>query len=264
MLNGIWSCSLVLLGVVSSACAGGQGSLDPEVSGPSWTSTFYSGPYISLALNPVSISVSQLQLYNGLNGAILEPATPTFDRSIASVGAALGYSMVASNIPARIELEYFYIPKFHVDFNPVFLSNNQTLNPARINSTVATNTFFINGIYDFVNDSRYLPYLTAGIGYTHTATDTSIANNADLTNSNLYTEFYSNSSTNVAWNAGIGMHVKVKSRLYFDLLYRFMCLGAIDWGYLTYPHNPTGFDSFGLRGNQVYANMISLRGTWQF
>lgn len=263
MLNRIWSWTFFLLGITLNTYAAGQKSHEEGVSGQR-AMTFYSGPYIALALNPVYLSASQLQLYNGHNGAILEPAIPTFDRSIASFGAALGYSLVASNIPARIELEYFYIPKFHVDFNPVFLSDNQALNPARINSTVSTNTFFINGIYDFVNDSRYLPYITGGIGYTHTATDTTVANKADLTNLNLYSESYSNSSTGVAWNAGLGMRVKVKSRLYFDLLYRFMRLGSIDWGYLSYPHNPGGLDSFGLQANQVYANMLSLRGSWQF
>lgn len=264
MLNCIRSWSFVLLGIASNVYAGSQGALDKQGPSGDGFASFYSGPYISLEVNPLYLSVSQLQLYNARNGVILEPATPTFDRSIASFGGALGYSMVASGIPARLELEYFYIPKFHVDFNPVFISDNQTLNAARMSSTISSSTFFINGIYDFVNDSRYLPYITGGIGYAYTATDTIVANNADQSNPNLYSQSYSNSSTNVAWNLGLGMHVKVKSRLYFDLLYRFMRLGSIDWGYLSYPHNPTGFDSFGMRGNQVYANMLSLRGTWQF
>jgi opacity protein-like surface antigen len=251
---------LLVVAQLGMAHAGESGESQRKPSG-----TFYNGTYISLALNPVYLSYSQLQLYDVGTGISITPATQSFEPSVLGFGASLGYSLVAINVPARFEAEYIYLPKVSANFNPVYNSGAdadlplpRSVEQARMNSTISSSTVMFNGLYDFVNDTRFIPYFMGGLGFTYTATESHVANNINPVFAN-----YSQGNTSIAWNVGAGMRVKATKRLFIDVLYRFMRLGSVDWGTLTYPKTPGGTYAFNLRANQAYGNMLSFKATWQ-
>lgn len=256
---------LLVVAQLGMAHAGESGVSQSKPSG-----TFYNGTYISLALNPVYLSYSQLQLYDVSTGIPITPATQSFDPSVLGFGASLGYSLVAINVPARFEAEYIYLPKVSANFNPVYNASADadlplpaTVDQARMNSTISSSTVMFNGLYDFVNDTRYIPYFMGGLGFTYTSTESYVTSNFGTINPALSPANYRQGNTSIAWNVGAGMRVKATKRLFIDVLYRFMRLGSVDWGTLTYPKTSVGSNSFNLRANQAYGNMLSFKATWQ-
>ncbi len=253
---------LLVVAQLGMAHAGESGVSQRKPSG-----TFYNGTYISLALNPVYLSYSQLQLYDVSTGIPITPATQSFDPSVLGFGASLGYSLVAINVPARFEAEYIYLPKVSANFNPVYNASADanfpipdTVEQAGMSSSISSSTLMFNGLYDFVNDTRFIPYCMGGLGFTYTSTESHVANYVNLA---LPSAYYRQGNTNIAWNVGVGMRVKATKRLFVDVLYRFMRLGSVDWGTLTYPNSIVGSNSFNLRANQAYGNMLSFKATWQ-
>ncbi len=233
--------------------------------------THYNGTYISLALNPVYLSYSELQLYDVRSGGLITPAIQSFDPSVLGFGASLGHSLVALEIPARFEAEYIYLPKVNANFNPLYNASPDadfplpdSVDQARMNSTISSSTLLVNGLYDFVNESRYIPYFMAGLGFTYTSTNSRVTNTVGVINPAFSPTYYSQGNTNIAWNVGAGMRVIANKRLFIDVLYRFMRLGSVDWGgALTYPNSSSGFNSFNLRAYQAYGSMLSFKATWQ-
>lgn len=223
--------------------------------------TYYNGPYISVALNPLYLSVNELQLYNLNSGAVLTASETTFNRSQLGFGGSLGYSLVASNIPMRMELEYLYMPQIQANFNPLF--SGSTPESAQIKSKISNQTLMFNMTYDFVNDSRYLPFFIGGLGFTDTLAKTRIMSNVAMAPPTT-AQYYSNDNINMSWNAGLGMRVKVQKRIFIDLMYRYMRLGSINWGTLRYPNSTKGSDGVKFSAFQVYANTLSLKASMQW
>jgi opacity protein-like surface antigen len=84
------------------------------------------------------------------------------------------------------------------------------------NVTVKNKAIFLNGYYDFKNDSIFTPYVTAGIG----------ASKNKL--SHLPTGFTSKPSTSFAWNTGLGSKINVAKNVDLDVSYKFSHLGNFE------------------------------------
>jgi opacity protein-like surface antigen len=120
-----------------------------------------------------------------------------------------------------------------------------------------------NMTYDFVNDSKYIPFFIGGLGFTDTLAQTIISNKNPFIPQAI-PQYYSNNNVNMSWNAGLGMRVKIEKHLFIDLIYRYMRLGSIDWGTLSYPNSTEETDSVSFRAFQVYANTLSLKASMQW
>jgi len=140
-------------------------------------------------------------VYSGLT------TTGEYDTGPA-LGAAVGYGFGQ----IRVEGEIFYQKN---DMDTVSISG------ASLDATgdVTALAFLINGYFDFVNDSAFTPYISAGLGYAQ----------IDLNDFN-YTgsgdpDFSSDDSV-FAYQVGVGVGYAVTDTLTIDLKYRYM--GAED------------------------------------
>ena len=82
---------------------------------------------------------------------------------------------------------------------------------------VINKTIFLNGYYDFKNESIFTPYLTAGVGI---ARNNLSAKLGDVSES-------SSRSTAFAWNAGLGSKINVTKNIDVDFAYRYSGLGEV-------------------------------------
>lgn len=89
--------------------------------------------------------------------------------------------------------------------------NLKLLNSKLSSSKVKSKVGFVNGYYDFKNDSIFTPYVTAGVG---------IAKNT-VKGNGLTTK----SRTNFAWNAGLGSKINMTSNIDLDVSYKYAGLG---------------------------------------
>jgi len=70
---------------------------------------------------------------------------------------------------------------------------------------------FVNGYYDFKNESIFTPYVTAGLGMTH---------NTSKTLAHKHNQF--------AWNAGLGSKINMSKNVDLDVAYKYSKLGKIE------------------------------------
>jgi opacity protein-like surface antigen len=146
-----------------------------------------------------------------------------------TISAALGYDFSAiSPVNVRAELEYTYKSKTkyqpetyetYGDYAGVIGIDYEHY--AAINtSSIKSQSLMLNGYYDFKNTSKFTPYLSAGVGFTHiknTQTDTIHHTNA------------SDSDNQFTWSAGIGVNYAISQNVGLDLSYRYVDAGKYDF-----------------------------------
>ena len=79
-------------------------------------------------------------------------------------------------------------------------------------------TLFVNGFYDFKNDSTFTPYVTAGVGYAHNKAGSLVDS------SNTYA---GKKNGSFAWNVGFGSKFNLNQNFDIDLAYRYADLGKV-------------------------------------
>jgi opacity protein-like surface antigen len=80
---------------------------------------------------------------------------------------------------------------------------------------------FVNGYFDIMPDSMFVPYVMGGIGYGSTKFTVKYDNA-----SSGYSEYKSKSKRNVAFQLGLGVGFKVTSEIIADLGYRVVSVGS--------------------------------------
>lgn len=141
-----------------------------------------------------------------------------------TISAAIGYDFSAiSPVSARAELEYTY--KKSKTFTPNVTNQIDTvtggtaINPPEnvFNNELTSQSLMLNGYYDFKNESKFTPYITAGIGFTH------LKNKQSFVDSNSTSG--SDSDNHFTWATGVGVAYAVTKNVDLDLSYRYVDAG---------------------------------------
>ena len=124
------------------------------------------------------------------------------------LGGAIGYTMEKVRIEG--EISYQKNDTDSITIKRVTLNGvDQGLSGSiPVNSDVSIFTFLVNGYFDFNNDSKFTPYLTAGIGMTNV-------------------EVESEDDTVFAYQVGAGVGFAMSETVTLDCRYRY--LGAADY-----------------------------------
>ena len=154
-------------------------------------------------------------------------------------GVGIGYQ-VSKDIRAEISLQH-----------RAFKYNN-TASSTTTKQKTKSYAAFLNGYYDFNNDSSFTPYLTAGLGVSRNK-----AGDATSTDNLPSTETYSGkSSNNIAWNVGLGSKVSVSENIDLDVAYRYVNLGKIKKFSDSTPSSDSAGSALKLRAHELTAGLV--------
>jgi opacity protein-like surface antigen len=140
-------------------------------------------------------------------------------KSAAVLGLAAGYDFKkALSLPMRLELEYARLgstsKKYH--FNDGVDAEDSKI-------TLGASTLFANAYFDFHNPSAFTPYVSVGLGFSSLSAKASSVGHFD---GDGYDETYGKkTTTNFAWNLGVGAAWNITDRIALDLGYRYASLG---------------------------------------
>jgi opacity protein-like surface antigen len=125
---------------------------------------------------------------------------------------ALGYRIADQ---FRIEGEALYqnndMDKFAVSFSGIE-SGSDPSSSRSLTGERERFGFLLNGYYDFINSTRFTPYITAGLGGYHLR--------------NKYQNSSLENDIDFAWQAGAGVNYRLDDQISFDFKYRY--LGGAD------------------------------------
>ena len=182
------------------------------------------GVYTSLkaGISDTKLKSNSIDFYDSsidLNGR-LELSNQT-KSAYPTISAAVGYDFSAiSPVNARAELEYTY--KNNTSFNPspialidVDTGDRTTDNlESDLVNKLTTQSLMLNGYYDFKNKSKFTPYISAGIGFTHVKNKQT---DEDLS--------ISDSDNHFTWSAGVGVAYNISENVALDASYRYVDAG---------------------------------------
>lgn len=138
--------------------------------------------------------------------------------NVFGAGLAVGYDFgLYSAMPVRAELEYatFTEAKGSASGRTLGLAYNAS-------GKVDVDTLFLNAYYDFRNETRFTPYLGAGLGMSFVSMKGSDSGN----------DYGKHEETNFAWNVGLGCAYILTEGISLDLGYRYADLGEAKTGSL--------------------------------
>jgi opacity protein-like surface antigen len=140
---------------------------------------------------------------------------PTKLKNSMNFGVALGYK-VADHVRAELAINRFQNFKYQAtDKQDTDMTYSQ-----KISSTSA----FINGYYDIKEMNGFMPYITAGVGFSKNKAGDFSVNSP----SNEPTVFNGKAQTEFGWNAGVGIAYNLNERITLDLLnYKYYDLGKV-------------------------------------
>jgi len=130
--------------------------------------------------------------------------------TVAGFGAAIGYNFDDHGAPIRTEIEYMN----RSDFDYSYSDNNMSAD-ADINAQ----TFFLNAYLDWHNDTKFIPYVGAGLGLAVIKTSMSAIDKWADPHTGRSTE------SNFAWNIGAGTAYSFTDNFLIDLGYRYVDFG---------------------------------------
>lgn len=173
-------------------------------------------------------------------------------------GVAIGYNFDTKfNVPIRIDFDFNARMRSNsrYSYTPIPSYNDST------NNKVQLNTFIFNASYDFKNNTRFTPYISAGVGLA------SINNKASnhfiftSSSSDLYSfqSKKSHTSNNFAWNAGAGVKYKINEDFSLDFSYKYLGAGKSNV-YL----EKGAYNTFQRSKTKIYTQDIMLGLTYNF
>lgn len=125
---------------------------------------------------------------------------------------AAGVAAQLNSGALRTELEFIH----NAD-----IKDRYTMDGWETTSKLRTQAYMLNFYYDFDTDSKFTPYVGAGVGYAKVK--------ANLINNNINT-----SDNNLAWQLGAGISYAMNDNLSIDAGYRYMDYGDLSetssWG----------------------------------
>lgn len=181
----------------------------------------------------VSVKGSVVFMKNDLSGS----ATYTNQKSLVNNldkddndtvgGFRLSYGLVfpISQHQIRSEIEYGYNGNTKLDddiFYKIAANNNQGYLGDNVNASSKIKSQFVvaNFYYDFINNSKFTPYINAGIGYARLKAENSFS--YKTTGSS-----FSDTSNNFAWNLGVGAAYNINNNIALDAGYRYTDYGKV-------------------------------------
>ncbi len=216
------------------------------------------GIYLHPSLGYAFASVSDIEDTTVNTDPNIIPPTLSNDSTkdnIAQFGIALGYQFRNSGLLNRVELAYTYRSNF--DYNePTFYNFNDpfNVNNTSLNSTIKNQTLLLKGYYDINFGSPFIPYLQAGLGVSRN----SVSGSSTATNPFLSpnTVSFNNTETNFAWDAGLGLRLKMNEHVSLQAGYEFDWLGKLNWTAATF--NSSGPSSNPISSDRFFANVLDL------
>ena len=142
-----------------------------------------------------------------------------FDAGLA-LGLAVGYRLGSTRLEGEIAYQ-----KNDVDDVTVSVAGvgSASLNSAGVpfSADVKTTSFLLNGYYDFLNDSAFTPYLTAGLGFAKVKASISLPSVPWTT---------SDSDTVFAYQIGAGLENALSQTVALDARYRYFATSDPSFG----------------------------------
>ena len=131
-------------------------------------------------------------------------------------GVALGYK-VADHVRAELAINRFQNFKYQAtDKQDTDMTYSQ-----KISSTSA----FINGYYDIKEMNGFMPYITAGVGFSKNNANSILVKIVD---EDPVIHAKAKAQTEFGWNAGVGIAYNLNERITLDLLnYKYYDLGKV-------------------------------------
>lgn len=133
----------------------------------------------------------------------------------------------AYNVPIRLEFEYAYHDKVNLNSTvtgaPALTISGINITEMKNKNNVTSQTFMFNGYYDFINHSKFTPYLSVGLGSAYTKFETAAeiaSSTTTIENNNA-----SDKSSHFAWAVGAGVSYAINPNLSLDLSYRYLNMG---------------------------------------
>lgn len=198
---------------------------------------------------------------------------------------ALGMNLKPlTSLPLRAEVEYAAFGKSEArvsgsstrEVSGLNLSGFNTANHS-VTQEVGIQTLFFNLYYDIGTQTRFTPFLTAGIGQAFLETKTKHGGDRRITmggavdldeTRTMFGSSSSRHSSNFAWNVGAGLGVEIVDSLFLDIAYRFTHLGkAKSDSYMMFETRNPGRDRRGPVNSKtedllMHQFMLGLR--WEF
>ncbi|MDH3565866.1 MAG: porin family protein [Desulfobacteraceae bacterium] len=141
-----------------------------------------------------------------------EPVTLTMEYDTGwALGGALGYDFNRFRVEGEISYQTNDIDKVSIlGF------------PFAANGDVSSLAFLINGYFDFVNDSAFTPYISAGLGYAQIdLNDFNVAGSGESD--------YSDDDSVFAYQVGLGVGYAVTEKVTIDVKYRYFATEDLEF-----------------------------------
>ncbi len=168
-----------------------------------------SGPYVGLRLGPSFVFSDDMEIDAAGRGYILSGSDD--DEGVLGLGVLGGYDFYpAYRQPIRLELEYMGRSDFDYSYG------NGTTN---VDADIGVSTLFLNAYYDFRTSTIWQPYVGIGLGSAFHDIDAGVSGN--------YANFSGDDeSSDLAWNIGAGVGLRVNPRVMLDLGWRYANFGT--------------------------------------
>ena len=254
--------------VLSPAAAGAQAPTEP----------FYLAPKALYSYQ----EVTSFQGKGNLHGDWKDPSGGNMkggdknDKTFGG-GVAIGYDLGALGYaPVRLEAEFLKRGSVKMDYKGGTNTASSggsigTLSDYKVSASVST--IFANAYLDFHNDSKFTPYIGAGVGGAYVDTKVGSTKRLDLEHNqpyyvddpsytgitNTWHSYEGNmkgqhSDWNFAWNASAGFAYDLTENVALDLSYRYSDFGEVDFG-------TTGYNLGGAIGNNDFDPVSNTPGT---
>jgi len=169
---------------------------------------------------------------------------------VASVGA--GYAL--RKIPLRLSLNYLYLGQVNYHWMRTIVPVNDVQhNIGKVEAQVG----MFNATYDFINHTRWTPFVEAGIGLAHISTEFLFTDPNSGTQNNLTPGWYSHNK--LAWEIGTGVNYRLNPSWLVGVSTSYLDLGTAQFYQL--PGSSVTYSYF----NAVKLKNLSLMAniTWR-
>jgi opacity protein-like surface antigen len=145
-----------------------------------------------------------------------ELADPTKLKNSMNFGVALGYK-VADHVRAELAINRFQNFKYQ--------AANKRNTDMSYSQKMSSTSAFINGYYDIKEMNGFMPYITAGVGFSKNKSSDFLIK---IVNEDPVIHAKAKTQTEFGWNAGVGIAYNLNERITLDLLnYKYYDLGKV-------------------------------------
>ena len=164
----------------------------------------------------VGISEMEIENIEGIGSNASETVNKTSaDDDVTAFSVAYGHRFTENILPIRLEIELSFRTDFDYSATPIFSSAPGL---GDISSDINSHTLFANLYIDLLQDSPIIPYIGGGVGIAW----------------NIWEDDYawwwddSETTTELAWNVGGGIALKLNRRLMLDVSYHYIDFGEAE------------------------------------